>query len=269
MRVARRNRRWLGIAIAAWIAVLVVAGVLAAFHGQPTAREQTSLEQALPVLTRSASELAWAASADDLAVVAVQGIERYDCDITTFRAGARYRRVVLALVAPGSEAALIERVADRLPDFFQPRVRGGDNPTLTADAGLFVAVTGTVAGPGQVTFVSDTGDCRDEGRASPVEEAAAGDSTAVDAALARLAANVQERQTHVVSCPSGGQIETVQAVGRLGPDPVSMQALLSVATGELVGASDEMVAFRTGDRDVAVRLVGDHAIATATRRSCG
>src|SRR5262245_12522739 len=109
-------RPWIVAVVVAWTALLAGGIVWAVRRGEPTAREQTTVAQARPVVDRAAAQLATAAGSDGLAVVAISGFERAGtCSVTVVRSGVRYHRVVTAVVQPGTELELLRRVAARLP----------------------------------------------------------------------------------------------------------------------------------------------------------
>jgi hypothetical protein len=262
-----------------WLLVLVGGTAWAIAYGRPTAREQTSVAQARPTVDAVTGTVAAAAAADPGTVVAVSGFDRVGgCRVTVFRSGARYQRTVTVVTATGAERAVLERVAAALPVQDRARVRGDALPRLTADAGHFVSLTGTVADPGQVRLVVDTG-CR---TTSP--ESAATDLTpsgsdpaaalrpAVEAVLAAAgvagastgAPEVRWRVSHV-PCPSGDTpLATVEAIATL-PSATSLDAAIRPATGATAVVADpELVAFRTPSVGVAARATGDGLTVTAT-----
>src|SRR5262245_13500758 len=100
-----------------WSVLLGGFGLWGVLHSQATDREQTTVAQALPTVDRAAATVASASTVDGQAVVAVSDLTSVGpCKVTAFRSGARYQRVVTVLVQPGTEEALIRRVAARLPD---------------------------------------------------------------------------------------------------------------------------------------------------------
>jgi hypothetical protein len=160
-----RRRRALIAVTVAWALLLTVTGIWYSFHGIPSAREQTTLARAEPVATEAIEDVLRAAGT--AVVPAVSGFEKVgDCDVTSARRGERYRRQLSLYTAPGSEPALLDRIAAGLPGRYRARAfhsPAGAVHRLTADAGYYVAVTGSVTVPGLVTVVADTG-CRTPGR---------------------------------------------------------------------------------------------------------
>jgi hypothetical protein len=157
-----RKRRVLIAVTAAWALLLTVSAVWYSLHGRPTAREQTTIASAEPTVTRVTQEVVRAVAGTSV-VPAFSGFEKVrDCDVTAARSGAEYERVLWLYTPVGSEPALLDRIADGLPDRYDARVfhsPGGAVHTLSADAGNFVAVTGSVLLPGLVRVRAGTG-CR-------------------------------------------------------------------------------------------------------------
>jgi hypothetical protein len=265
----RRPRWWLVAFFLAWALVLAGGIVWSVRKGTPTAREQTTVAEAVPVVDLATVQLVAAATADGLAAVAVSGFERTaTCSVTVFRSGARYQRVVTAAVATGTELALLRRVAERLPASYRAVVTTATGSKLKADAGLFVAVTGTVAEPGRVRLVVDTGDCRPEGDVP--ETGSQPSSAAAPAAdvLTRLRTPATSWIRHDVSCPGGGALSTVEGVGSENDLPDAIDALLGRMDG-LVVATPDLYAFHDGQTDVMVRIEGSRLVASLTNRCLG
>jgi hypothetical protein len=261
-----RPRWWITTLVVAWVAVLVAGLAWSVARGEPTAREQTTVAQALPVVDRAAVALARAATADGLAVVAISGFVRSDtCEVTVFRSGARYRRAVMAAVTPGTEQALLQRIADRLPAEYGAVVRTGALPRLTADAGYYVALAGTVVGPGVVQLVADTGACRPEGEVGPAGTRPLPTAPLGPAAdlFVRLGRTPTQWTVHRVTCPSGGAISTVEGLGPPNGLPDSVEGALGGSAGA-VAASPDLYGYRAGGQDILVRVDGSRLVVTAT-----
>ena len=158
-----RHRVLIAVALA-WGLVLVTTGIWYSFHGRPTAREQTTVAQAQPVVDRAAGAVVHAAGT--AAVPAVFGFDKVsDCDVTPLRGGVKYERAVWLYTTAGGEPDLLQRIADALPGRYKAQVHhpaDGGLPTLTADAGFFVTVEGSIPGSGLVTVEVGTG-CRSLG----------------------------------------------------------------------------------------------------------
>ena len=258
-----RPRRWIVVLTVAWVVVLAAGIGWAVARGEPTAREQTTVAEAQPVVERAVAEIASAASADGQAVVAISGLQRVgDCAVTIVRSGERYQRVVTAVVPPGTEAALLDRVAARLPAAYGATVRKGSLPRLAADAGFWVGISGSTLAPGVVRFIADTGDCRPAGDLTPAA-ADEGDRSAAAAVLARLGVPAAQWSTHRAACAAGGSVTTVEVVGADGALPGPLDAVLR-DIGSSVAATPELYAYRAGTTGVVVRTEADRIIVTAT-----
>jgi hypothetical protein len=159
--MSRKARRTLVAVTSAWVLVLLVSGILYSLHGRPSAREQTTIARAEPIATQAVEDVVRAAGPS--VVPAVSGFDSTgDCDVTAVRRGVRYQRTVSLFTPPGTEAALVDTIVAGLPDRYDAAAHhspGGALHTLTADAGYYVAVTGSVVSPGLVTVRADTG-CR-------------------------------------------------------------------------------------------------------------
>jgi hypothetical protein len=251
----------------AWAVILVAGVVWSVWRGAPTAREQTTVAQARPVVDLASARIAAAAAADD-AVVAVSGFERTDaCSVTVFRSGARYQRVVTVAVATGAEEAVLRRVAAGLPPSYKAAVTTVTGLKLRGDAGLFVALTGTVGEPGRVRFVADTGDCRPEGDLPPADSERPRPATHVDDAFTRLRVAPEAWARHEIACPGGGAMSTVEGTGRENDLPDAIDAGMGRREG-LVVATPDLYAYRAGTVDVMVRIEGSRLVVSATTR-CG
>jgi hypothetical protein len=250
----------------AWALILVGGIVWSARRGPPTAREQTTVAQARPVVDLASARIAAAAAADD-AAVAVSGFERADaCSVTAVRSGARYQRVVTVAVATGAEEAVLRRVAAGLPAAYKAAVTTVTGLKLRGDAGLFVALTGTVSEPGRVRFVADTGDCRPEGDPLPADAERPRSAPHVDDAFARLRVAPQTWARHEIACPDGGTMSTVEASGPDNELPVdAIDAGMGRRDG-LVVATADLYAYRAGTSDVIVRIEGSRLVVSATTR---
>jgi hypothetical protein len=157
---SRRRRALLAVALA-WGMLLVAGGIWYSFHGRATAREQTTVAEAQPVVDRALEDVVRAAGA--AAVPAVFGFEKVsDCHVTPIRSGATYERALWLYTAPAGAPDLLDRIAAGLPSGYDPEVHhtpGGTPHTLTADAGQFVTVNATAEAAGLVTVKAGTG-CR-------------------------------------------------------------------------------------------------------------
>lgn len=259
-----RPRRWLVVITVVWLLVLGVAGFIAARKGDPTARDLTTVAAARPYVDEAVARVADAATADGQAVVAVSAFERVgECDVSVVRSGDRYRRALTAIVAPGTEAAFLARVASRLPAAYGTTVRTGVAPRLVADAGYWVTLTGAAVSPGEVRFNADTGDCRPAGDVSTVDTAGGVDRTSVLAALQRLGLTATDWTEAAVPCPAGGSLRTVTAVAPAFAGALDAR-LRDLPDATPVVTAPKLYAYRGAGTGVALRVRDDAVIVSAT-----
>ncbi len=155
-----RARTMLLAVATVWALVLAVGGVWYALHGRATAREQTTVASARPVVDIAIANVVRAAGS--AAVPAVFGFEKVaDCKVTPIRGGARYARELWLFVPADGTGALLDRLAAGLPGSYHAKAYHAAH-TLAADAGHFVAVDAAVLAPGLVSVKADTG-CRPVG----------------------------------------------------------------------------------------------------------
>jgi hypothetical protein len=262
--IRRPSRRlWLGTAVAVWAVLLVVLAVWSAQHGRPTVREQTTIVQALPVLDRAIAAVVTAASGDEVvATVAGYGRTRAACAAGN-RDGEAYSRIAVLYTRPGTEGALVDRIAKALPRSYKVGVRhGGDLHGLRGDAGFYVKLVGTTVAPGELRFSADT-QCRVVGGDVPGDPPAADAPEALrraaEAAVGRVGAVPAERKAFRMSCPDGGTAWTVEV--RAGGATVLDGARPDTAT-EII-TREQVAAFRDGDTGVALRLRDGGLVALA------
>jgi len=262
------RRRVLITVTVAWIVLLAALAVHAARHDGPTVRGQTTIDQALPAVDRAVADLTVAAEASDV-VVEISGYRQVSgaCTITAARPGARYERVVHLYVAAGRESALVDRVRTGLPRRYDTTVTRTARRELTADAGDFVAVRGSIVGPGQVRISADTG-CRARGEPIPDTRPAV-EAKPVDTVLDALHVTAAERRTAIIGCSRGGAIATAEADGPAGSAPASLPDALRGGTPEPVVAQPTLYAYRNGPVGVVVRTHDGIVTVTATTGCTG
>jgi hypothetical protein len=259
-----RPRRWVVVVTVVWLLVLGVAGFIAARKADPTARDLTTVAAARHYVDEAVARVADAATADGQAVVAVSGFERVgECDVSVVRGGDRYRRGLTAIVAPGTEAAFLQRVASHLPAAYGTTVRTGSAPRLVADAGYWVTLTGAAVSPGEVRFNADTGDCRVAGDISTVDVAGSVDRTSALAALERLGLTATDWTESAVQCPGGGILRTVTAVAPAFAGALDAR-LRDLPDAVPVVTAPKLYAYRGRSTGVSVRARDDAVIVTAT-----
>jgi hypothetical protein len=246
-----------------WLLVLAGSAWWGMAHREPTDREQTTVGEAQPFVDEAIARVAATVSAGG-GVVAVSPFERVgSCDVSLVRGGERYQRVLDAIVAPGTELDMFTRVAAALPSRYKPAVRTGVDPRLTADAGLWVLLTGTVTAPGELRFVADTGDCRPLGDLPVQPEATVPDDT-VPGLLARLDVTEVSRTAASVSCVDGGRLVTgeVRATAYSG----DLRDAMNLPDGSSAVVDEpRLVAYGTsGGVQVGIRAHEDATIVTTT-----
>src|SRR3954447_9270826 len=142
--MARVKRRWIVTGVVAWAAV-VGGFALYSYHSDPpTAREQTTIADALPTVDTALGRI-YAALDPASSVAALAGYRRTEvsCRVTTAREGTRFSRELMVYVKQDTEAATLDRVKSALPAAYQAGVaHSGTTDLLSADAGNYVAVRG-------------------------------------------------------------------------------------------------------------------------------
>lgn len=264
---APRPRSWIVAVVVVWAAVLVGGILWAVDHGEPTARDQTTVQDALPVVDRAAGTIVAAVNTDGQAVAAISGLSKAaDCTISVLRDGTRYQRVVSVFVAPGTEEALLGRLAERLPSDWHATVRTGAAPRLTADAGLYVGVTATVGAPGTVRFVIDTGDCRpgDLIVADMLVNPTPAQQAAIDQAMSFMGTTTRETHVYRSGCPGGGVVSTAEAEGEPGTKPGPLSLRFAVSSAHQLVSSPDLVGYRIDDVAISARAIDDTVVVTAT-----
>jgi hypothetical protein len=252
--------------VVAWLVALVGLGAWGVLHSSVTDREQTTVAQAEPTVDRAVADIVAASTVDGKAVVSLSSFQSEGpCKVTTFRAGGRYQRVVTAVVAPGDEEALIRRVAQHLPAAYNAMLSNRKPVTMTADAGFFVGLSGSVAGAGQVQFVVDTGSCRSIGDIPAEATTASPDqAAAVRGLLAQLGGSPLSVHRYAVPCPDGGQLSTVEAFADTTPKAPPESTLAAIPDAKPVVTMDTLYAYTVSRTQFAVRTVKGGVDVTAT-----
>ena len=256
-------RRWIITAAVLWALVVAGLGYWSLRHDRATAREQTTIAAALPVVDTAIADAV--ASLDPAtSVTAVSGYTRVGrtCSVTAAREGTRYERFLLGFVKDGTEPAVLDAVRKGLPERYKATLAKN---VLDADAGNFVRVQGGVLGGGRLRISADTG-CRvqddrvDEGSPAP----AAADKAPVQAVLDTLRLTAESWESHRVKCASGdGALWTVEASTAARTAPETLPESLRPASGLVLGRPDA-VAYRSGPAAVSVRKASDHLVITST-----
>jgi hypothetical protein len=252
-----RPRRWIVAIVVVWSVALLGLGAWGVLNSSVTDREETTVAAAVPTVDRAVNDVVAASTVDGQAVVYLSDLKSEGpCKVTAFRSGGRYQRVVTALVQPGNEEALLQRVAARLPRSYNAELSHRKPLTMTADAGFFVGVNGATVGQGVVQFVVDTGSCRSTGDI-PVSPTSASPSQSVSVrdVLTRLGASPLSIRRYAVPCPNGGELSTVEAFTDANPGTPPEAKLSSVPAATPVVTTDTLYAYTVARSQIAVRTV--------------
>jgi hypothetical protein len=179
------------------------------------------------------------------------------CQVTPVRDGAEVAREVTVYLRPGEAPTVLDVIAAALPAGYQARVSHALR-LLTADAGDFVAIEGTVSADGGVVTVVSSSGCRpDETLADPSGVGPTAAVAPLADALRRLKiTDVGEAGVMRLRCPDGRDA-TVQTILRR-PAPTDLTALASVASGAAVAqATPQQYAYRAGATSMVIQIVGD------------
>lgn len=250
-----RRRAWLAGVVALWAVALVGLAYLSARHGAPSVRDQRGIGEARPIVDRAVGELTVAAGSD--VVLRLSGYEvTSGCRITAVRSGQTLRREVTAYTREADAPALLDRIADRLPDGYAARTRHTEKgDSLRADAGEFVSVRGTVSAPGVVSLTVDTG-CRPAGGLPPPPRA---DPAVVTPVMAGLDVPLGDVSAAEAPCPSGGVVRSVLATAEGAPRPFTPPAGATV-----VLRNSDVTAYRLGAQSTSITFDGERVDVTVT-----
>ncbi|WP_432834510.1 hypothetical protein [Dactylosporangium sp. CA-092794] len=257
------KRRWIIALVVAWAVVVGGLALYSSFRGRPTAREQTTIAEALPTVDGALGRV-YAALDPGTSVAALGGYRRTEtsCRVTTAREGTRFVRELMVYVKPTTERDVLERVKAALPASYKAEiVHSTTADLLTFDAGNFVGVRGSVTAPGQLTFTADTG-CRVQDAA--VAEATAGapdaDQALVQAVLDTLGTPASQWRTHRLTCPAGGTLWTVEAV----TTGDGAKARAAVSASAVVLDQPKLFAYRSGPAGIALHAEGSSLVISST-----
>jgi hypothetical protein len=261
-----RPRRWIVAIVVVWSVALLAWGAWGVLHSSVTDREQTTVAAAVPTVNRAVDEVVTASTVDGQAVVSLSDLKSEGpCKVTTFRSGGRYQRVVTALVQPGNEDALLQRVAARLPGSYKTMLSSRKPLTMTADAGFYVAINAAMVAPGVVQFVVDTGRCRSTGDIPASATSADTDqSAAVREILARLGTSPLSIHRYAIPCSNGGELSTVEAFSDANPGTPPEAKLSDISGATPVVTTDTLYAYIVERSQIAVRAVKGGIDVTAT-----
>ncbi|WP_238019993.1 hypothetical protein KZZ52_03530 [Dactylosporangium sp. AC04546] len=258
------KRRWIIAGTAAWALVIGGLAYFSYRYDSPTARDQTTIAEALPTLdTALGSVYAGLDPASSVAVLSGYNRTDQSCRVTSAREGTRFERVLMVYVRSGDEGPTLDRIKAALPASYKASVSHSvTTHTLSADAGNFVLLRGGMVAAGQLRFTADTG-CRVQD--APVEEATPHSQNAnrapVQAVLDTLAKPASEWRTHRLTCPSGGTLWTVEAKVAT-PDDTKARA--TVPESAVIQNSEKLFAYRAGEAGVTLRKDAETLIITST-----
>jgi hypothetical protein len=258
-----KRRRWIIAGVVAWAAVIAGFAVYSYDNDPPTAREQTTIADALPTVDGALGRI-YAALDPATSVAALGGYRRTErsCRVTTAREGTRFARDLTVYVKKSTEAAVLDRVKAALPAAFEAAVtHNGTTDLLSADAGNFVAVRGSVTEPGRLRFTADTG-CRIQNAAvdEPTPQSQDPDRAPVQAVLDALGQPASQWRTHRLACPDGGALRTVEAVAT--GDGAAARA--TVPGPAVVHDEPKAFAYRAGAAGIAMHAENDKLVVSST-----
>jgi hypothetical protein len=257
--------RWLKAVTVAWVAVLLAGALYYSFHGQDTVRGQTTITQAQPVVDRAIADVVHAAGPKP--VIAISEFNRVSsCSITPLRKGFNYQRTVTFYGAPGAEASLLRAIAAGLPARYVAKASGTQTVSLYADAGDFVAVSGTRMSPGQVLVRASTG-CRTMGGDPTSVEPPSTPSADISDALSALPLKDPTLARTQVACSNGHVLVTDSATMRADHATGALDAAAGRLSTNPVLRTDNVFAYRTAKSDVVV-LETPHGVTVTSTTRC-
>jgi hypothetical protein len=229
----------------------------------PTIRDQRSVAQALPVVARAAGQVLAATGPGQ--VVQLGTLRADDCRITPSRPGRRLTRDVLAHTAPAAAPALLDAVAAALPAAWDASVwhhRDGTDHELSADAGEFVGVDGTVEADGALVRLQITTGCRPLDGATVPAPSPATPGPDLDAVLRAVGAAPAATTAETVPCPAGPAARTVTV--EAAPAPADLGTGLRPLAAAVVRAEPTVYAWRSGPLSIVVTAADGRIRASAT-----
>ena len=257
------RRRWIIAGVVAWALAIAGLGLWSYANDPPTARDQTSIADGLPVVDEALGRI-YSALDQQGSVSVLGGYTRTEvsCRVTSAREGTRFVRKLTVFVGTGTEPAALDRIKAALPDGYQAAVTHTQSAhILTADAGHFVALRGGLSLPGRLEFTADTG-CRIQNAA--VTEATPASQNAnrapVQAVLDTLGATAKEWRTHRLTGPGCGALWTVEAV--TAGDVAKAHA--TVPASAIVLDADKVFAYRAGAAGVSLRTEDGSLVVSST-----
>jgi hypothetical protein len=252
-KAAVRRRRWLLGGAAVWAAVIVVVGLMSVRHDRPSVKEQTGLRSAATAVDRATGAVL-AAVGDRVVAFGAREVTR-GCQVTPVRDGAEVARDVTVYLRPGEAGTALDKVAAALPAGYHAQVSHALR-LLTADAGDFVAIEGTVSADGGVlTLVSSSGCRPDETLAVEPSAGAAFVTEPLTKAVELLQlTDVWDGGATGLRCPDGRDAVMQTAVGRGAIGDADLRALAS--PGSVAQATPQRYAYRAGATSMVIQIVG-------------
>lgn len=257
------KRRWIIAGVAAWAVIVAGLALYSYRTGRPTAREQTTIAEALPTVDAALGRI-HAALDQGSSVTALGGYRRTEagCRVTSAREGTRFVRELTVYVRGSTERDALDRVRAALPAGYKAAVVHTDSTDLfSADAGNYVAVRGRVSAPGEITFTADTG-CRvqDAPVVEPTPPAPEAARAPAQAVLDRLGRPASQWRTHRLTCPAGGALWTVEAV----TSGDAAAARTAVPAPAVVLDEPKVFAYRAEAAGVALRTQDGSLVVSST-----
>lgn len=271
--VTGSRRRWVYALVAGWALLLAGIAFLPVASGDATVLEHRSPVRAQPVVDRGVAA-AVSAAGPDIAVAVTDYRLRQRCEIAQFREGGDFARIAYLHTAPGTEKALLQRLADSFGerhDVRGPLRDGSFSVGLAEFVTLRAAPTGgesedrADAGTGVVQVTVSTG-CRPIDapvatfRAMPTTD----DYAHFSPMLLALGVTTGTWATHQATC-DGGTIRTVEFSTPAGDSgPLTRLAPSPSARRPAIVSRPDLVAYRDGATSVVARRTGDTVTVLST-----
>jgi hypothetical protein len=153
--------------------------------------------------------------AGNTAALAVGGpVQAATCRLDPIMQGGQFTRTADMYTDPGSEDALISRIASRLPTDYHPHrptVPAGHVAPLLADVGHGVQLAVRRLGEGWVVASARTG-CTSDTAAKPTADSPNDATATVTGLLSTLGTRAAETRQQILACPTGGSLVTIAEI---------------------------------------------------------
>jgi hypothetical protein len=248
------------------VAAIVVAGLgaqagIAYLLWQAHTARQPKVTADVPYMDQAI--LAVVTGAGDTAAVAVSGIvQAATCQLDLITQGGQFTRTADMYTDPGSEDALVSRIASRLPTEYhahRPTVPAGQIAPLLADVGHGVQLAVRRLGEGWVVASARTG-CTSDAGSQPAAGSRNDTSAAtITALLSTLGTRAAEAHQQILACPAGGSLVTLTEIS----EPTATDHLLDrlaahiPAKAHVYAASVNRVAYHDGPSSVIIAASDD------------